>query len=792
MKLVLKLTPLKIPLIIALFSAICIAFFIYPVIFLSNKYSRQTVLENANLKANSFLEHQFSVLNSNIKDAFYIGRIINETINPTFNCFIKENNHSIIQELLKTHNEILDIYLIYKNTPSGLNSNRSFGSKAGTNIISWQLDSNKQLQCEPGFRFASLNNIPVYNITGQSLMPNIFTFYTVLNNQKRLVGSIVVPMFIKSKFTGVIGLNILLNNTAPKDIYKVLNADANFSLSLNDSLLITIKGETSQKVIPFFKSVSNRMIGNNSDLQKPSFFIVDEKNYIPELQCSFTYQYKCLSRNIYKNVNYQLIVFIIVGMIFIIAVFIIVFFITYNRVKPIIYLNNIFKKINTCNDIVQFNDFDLKSDNEFIQSICLGLTHIKDNMVSLKNATNKVNTILEAIPDLLFEIDKQGYIHEYHVPKGFQLFLPPESWKGKPITELLPDETCNSIFMALADAAINRVHRGTIYSLEIDGNVNWYELSAERKGENIGVLTRFIVLIRDVSKWKKMEQELIETNNKFQTFNDRLSDNNYKIKKINKELINARDKTEESNRGKLLFWANMSNEIRTPITDIMGITELLIEDQIKPSERIYYQKLVQSKAEELMAIINDILDISQIKSGSLQISETIGSINNLFTDTQKYYDVRYKDNIKCDVDFIISNQIDWSKDIIATDFLRLKQVIFILIDNAFKYTFKGNINVGCRFDEKINSVIFWIKDTGIGINIDLKDKVFSTSGATVNTSLQLCNRGSVLSLSIAKGIVEQLNGKIWFDTEVNNGTTFYFTIPYKSGSKVKSIKHIDN
>jgi PAS domain S-box-containing protein len=243
-------------------------------------------------------------------------------------------------------------------------------------------------------------------------------------------------------------------------------------------------------------------------------------------------------------------------------------------------------------------------------------------------------------------------------------------------------------------------------------------------------------------------------------------------KTMEKELVYAKRKAEESDKLKSAFLANMSHEIRTPLNGILGFTNIILEkDKIPVNEKIRYRNIIQKSSESLLQVINDILDISRIESGDLQIEIKPCDIKKTLRNLQTIYLSKIKEENKD----IKLNLLKHDSKKIYTDEKRLQQVFTNLLDNAIKFTFQGEINFGI---EKIknNTISFFVSDTGIGIADDKHEIIFDRFRQIENNNLETGGNG--LGLSIVKNIIELLSGKIWIDTSYRKGSMFRFEIPY--------------
>jgi len=259
------------------------------------------------------------------------------------------------------------------------------------------------------------------------------------------------------------------------------------------------------------------------------------------------------------------------------------------------------------------------------------------------------------------------------------------------------------------------------------------------------------------------------------------------IKLTEQELIKAKEQAEEADRLKTAFLANMSHEIRTPMNAIIGFTDILIKQEFDRERQNEFLKIIQQRSNDLLQIINDILDISRIEVGEMEIIETSGSLNEMFQEIYQFYETKeYMAENKKPIKFQKKISLASSQSNVIMDFVRVKQVIHNLIDNAFKFTSSGVIEFGCALNNKKEILIF-VKDTGCGIPPEQFPVIFNHFIQGDGAYLTRKTGGTGLGLSISKGLVEIMKGKIWLESVVDQGSTFYFTLPFKPVNQVDEV-----
>ncbi len=241
-----------------------------------------------------------------------------------------------------------------------------------------------------------------------------------------------------------------------------------------------------------------------------------------------------------------------------------------------------------------------------------------------------------------------------------------------------------------------------------------------------------------------------------------------------REIIEAKQKAEESDNLKSAFLANMSHEIRTPMNSILGFSDLLINDGIKTDQQKEFLKMIYSNGNHLLNLINDIIDISKIEANQLKIIKRETSINSLLDELfMDFNNKRINEKLKFRLELLQGSQNPNYQ--IITDEMRLKQILLNLLSNAFKFTDEGLIQFGYKVRDD-GMLQFFVKDTGIGIPCDKHEFIFSVF-QRLEDSYTKNYSGAGLGLSITKSLVEKLGGHIWLMSEAGKGSRFYFTIP---------------
>ena len=251
-----------------------------------------------------------------------------------------------------------------------------------------------------------------------------------------------------------------------------------------------------------------------------------------------------------------------------------------------------------------------------------------------------------------------------------------------------------------------------------------------------------------------------------------------RLKQTELELIKAKTKAEENDHLKSAFLANMSHEIRTPMNGILGFAALLKEPIIQDKLREKYIDIIEQSGNHLLSLINDIISISKIEAGQMEISISETNMNDL---TDYVYMFFKPEAEKKGIRLSHQNGLPEKKAIILIDQDKIKAILINLVKNAIKFTEEGSIEFG--YVKKGAFLEFYVTDTGSGINQEQTETIFERF-RKYSPTLSRNYEGAGLGLSISKAYVELLGGKIWVESEVGKGAEFYFTIPYKAGNSL--------
>jgi len=260
------------------------------------------------------------------------------------------------------------------------------------------------------------------------------------------------------------------------------------------------------------------------------------------------------------------------------------------------------------------------------------------------------------------------------------------------------------------------------------------------------------------------------------------------MKTIQQQLEVAKLKAEESDKLKSAFLANMSHEIRTPMNGILGFSELLSDSLTTELQRKQYIQIIQKSSNSLLAIINDLIDISKIEAGQIQLHTSEFFINRLLLDTEELYQNKKRIHNKDFVRIEAFCELPSEYCIQISDHLKIKQVLTNFVENAFKFTEYGYIELGYKILDEEN-ILYYVDDSGVGIPEDKQVKIFDRFSQADETISRKYG-GTGLGLSICKGLIEFLQGRLHLVSDLLFGSYFSFTLPFTSAIESHILKEI--
>lgn len=350
--------------------------------------------------------------------------------------------------------------------------------------------------------------------------------------------------------------------------------------------------------------------------------------------------------------------------------------------------------------------------------------------------------VLESMADGVVVLGERGRVADLNNAAQRIIGLSASHALGRSVDDVMPAVLgLNSEFLRNPD------YRNEVV-IEHDGIPHDYDVRVSRLIDGRGDLTGYLIMFRDVTEQRQTDAEL----------------------RLAKEAAEAAD------RAKSEFLTNVSHEIRTPLNGIVGLTDLVLNTNLEPSQRRFLE-LVDESSNSLSQIIDDILDYSKIESGELILHEVPFNLRELVNLSTESFADRVQDK---GLKFTLSFDGD-VPDSLVGDPNRLRQALVSLISNAVKFTERGGVALRVaveRNDEDRVSLLFSLSDTGIGISSESRQRVFDAFSQADNSSTRTFG-GTGLGLALTSRIVNLLGGRIWFESEEGAGSTFYFDVVFK-------------
>ncbi len=410
-------------------------------------------------------------------------------------------------------------------------------------------------------------------------------------------------------------------------------------------------------------------------------------------------------------------------------------------------------------DTIKAPMYDEKHNLMGVLGIGRDITERKDSENRIKQNEEKFETITENSADAIFITNKEGKYIYVNKQAVHLLGYSKEEFLTLTIVEIAPKNRVEEYFQIFQQLIITGNSYSEIELVRKDGSVVDMDLNAVLlpNGWVYGSC-------RDISGRKELE----------------------------KELIKSKEKAEESDRLKSAFLANMSHEIRTPMNGILGFTGLLKEPHLTGEEQIEYIGIIEKSGNRMLNIINDIISISRIESGQIEISL---SETNVYEQMKEVFDFFKPETDLKDIHLFFNNLPQDQTAEVMTDKEKLFAVLTNLVKNAIKFTREGSIEIG--YEKKGDWLEFFVKDTGPGVPKEQRELIFDRFRQG-SESLSRDYEGAGLGLSISRAYIEMLGGRIWVESGTNQhshndlagdtGSTFYFTIPWVLAQGVKVDK----
>jgi PAS domain S-box-containing protein len=363
-------------------------------------------------------------------------------------------------------------------------------------------------------------------------------------------------------------------------------------------------------------------------------------------------------------------------------------------------------------------------------------------------------SLVDISPDGIMISDIKGNI-AYGSLKTFEIFAVPPDVKvlGSSFLNWVSPDYHHVATQRVSDILAGNVSPETreYKLLKYDRSVFWGELSSSPLTDSEGNFTGLLISCRDITERKKVADELVE----------------------------AKERAEESDRLKTAFLHNISHEIRTPMNAIIGFSSLLGDPGLSSETAGSYINTIMQSSNHLLAIVGDIIEISNIEVGILKFYNSEVNLNSVLKNLYNQY---YQKAMKKGITFRFKNELSDSDSLLQTDGTKLVQIFSNLLNNALKFTDEGQVAFGYSLKE--HYIQFYVSDTGIGIPEDQHERIFDRFYQVDHLDSKQYD-GTGLGLSICKAYVEFLGGKIWITSKPGKGTVIYFTLPFIKGEQTE-------
>ncbi|MDM8536171.1 ATP-binding protein [Desulfobacterales bacterium HSG17] len=366
----------------------------------------------------------------------------------------------------------------------------------------------------------------------------------------------------------------------------------------------------------------------------------------------------------------------------------------------------------------------------------------------IKDKENRIRALFETAAEAIVTIDKNGMIESVNKAMEIIFGYTDNELIGMPISDLMtvPFKEKHDHYI---HQYIKTGIKQTIGKMREEQAVNkWgdvFPIELATSQFMAGDKLFFAGFIRDISERKKAESELEQ----------------------------ARLEAEKASRIKSEFLANVSHEIRTPMNAILGFIRLAMDRKGLPPESHSHLQIAHNSAKSLLGLINDILDLSKLESGKFELSPAPFHLKDFLEQVRRTVEIKARDKGLI-LEVVCSEQVE---DYIVGDDSRLRQVILNLSDNAIKFTLKGQVSIGIAPVNGTDQIRFEIKDTGIGIEPEKLESIFSPF-TQADSSTSRTYGGTGLGTTISKQLIELMGGTIGVDSTLGQGSRFWFEIPY--------------
>lgn len=377
-----------------------------------------------------------------------------------------------------------------------------------------------------------------------------------------------------------------------------------------------------------------------------------------------------------------------------------------------------------------------------LRSYAVNVTSQREKELKIRQLEERNRKVIEALPEFIFIFDANFFITDVLIADVSTLLHPIEELRGNDGRNVYSPEVSELFIQNIRECLIDDQLKEIEYPLDVEGKERHYFQARIVPFEDNKVLA----LIHDITQRVEHANELVE----------------------------AKQRAEESDRMKSVFLANMSHEIRTPLNAIVGFSEIIAMTENQKEKEEYIQ-IIQQNSNMLLQLINDILDLSRIESGKSEMHLQPTNMSAILEEVGKVHNLKMRYGIGLKIER--PDMEVWT----MTDRNRVTQVLFNFLSNAIKNTDEGSITLGLDIGD--DWLKLYVRDTGCGIPADKLTKIFSHF-EKVNEFAQ----GTGLGLPICKSIIDRLGGRVEVESELGKGSTFSFYLPFYDVNKKGTYK----
>lgn len=414
------------------------------------------------------------------------------------------------------------------------------------------------------------------------------------------------------------------------------------------------------------------------------------------------------------------------------------------------------------------------SHGAMIMGLGVNVSGLKQKEIELQNEEIRLRTLIDTIPDLVWLKDIRGYYLMCN--KRFEEFFgaSEEEIKGKTDYDFVDKELAD-LFRENDRKAKEKnsfnVNLETV-TFANDGHKSLLETTKMPLYDNKGVLVGILGIARDISVYKKHEDELLDYKAHLEKLVEKRA---VALEEMNKELIIAREYADKAEISKNIFLENMSHEMLSPFNSIIGFSKMIRRDESLSNDSFKKINIVIDSAQQLLQIINKVLEVSKTGSSHLELNEKKINMGSFISEIKSIAEGKRKDK---NIVFTVSN-LSPEAEFIEADEVKLKQILFNILDNSFKYTLKGSVklNFSVETNEGFTNLLCSVEDTGIGIEESRQSAIFEPFERIVNYDNLVSGAG--VGLTIVRNYLRVMNGSISLKSEKDKGSLFTVKIPVK-------------